>query len=158
MPDHLRINPKRHYRQTEQDEKIRSPESCNLAKRHSGASARRSEARSFSRSRCSFGHALCEITRARTRSEEHTSEFQSPVHIVCRLLLEKKKEHVYIKKSIHMNENAAHWLDQKVRFLAASLCTRSLLVVPVILGVYVLGLVGLPTQRSLRDLLDDEVT
>src|SRR6266487_1101389 len=92
MPDHLRINPKRHYRQTEQDEKIRSPESCNLAKRHSGASARRSEARSFSRSRCSFGHALCEITRARTRSEEHTSEFQSPVHIVCRLLLEKKKK------------------------------------------------------------------
>src|SRR5690348_18482972 len=25
------------------------------------------------------------------RSEEHTSELQSPVHIVCRLLLEKKK-------------------------------------------------------------------
>src|SRR4051794_41490587 len=28
---------------------------------------------------------------ARTRSEEHTSELQSPVHLVCRLLLEKKK-------------------------------------------------------------------
>src|SRR5690348_18122504 len=27
----------------------------------------------------------------RTRSEEHTSELQSPVHLVCRLLLEKKK-------------------------------------------------------------------
>src|SRR5690348_17576599 len=26
------------------------------------------------------------------RSEEHTSELQSPVHLVCRLLLEKKKE------------------------------------------------------------------
>src|SRR5690348_17891275 len=26
-----------------------------------------------------------------TRSEEHTSELQSPVHLVCRLLLEKKK-------------------------------------------------------------------
>src|SRR5690348_18106601 len=25
------------------------------------------------------------------RSEEHTSELQSPVHLVCRLLLEKKK-------------------------------------------------------------------
>src|SRR5258708_30728016 len=25
------------------------------------------------------------------RSEEHTSEFQSPDHLVCRLLLEKKK-------------------------------------------------------------------
>src|SRR5438876_8198350 len=29
--------------------------------------------------------------RASTRSEEHTSELQSPVHLVCRLLLEKKK-------------------------------------------------------------------
>src|SRR5690348_17897584 len=27
------------------------------------------------------------------RSEEHTSELQSPVHLVCRLLLEKKKRH-----------------------------------------------------------------
>src|SRR6266581_393861 len=29
--------------------------------------------------------------RIRWRSEEHTSELQSPVHLVCRLLLEKKK-------------------------------------------------------------------
>src|SRR5690348_17889569 len=28
-----------------------------------------------------------------TRSEEHTSELQSPVHLVCRLLLEKKNPH-----------------------------------------------------------------
>src|SRR5207244_13588341 len=28
----------------------------------------------------------------RRRSEEHTSELQSPDHLVCRLLLEKKKE------------------------------------------------------------------
>src|SRR5574344_2317024 len=28
------------------------------------------------------------------RSEEHTSELQSPDHLVCRLLLEKKKPHV----------------------------------------------------------------
>src|SRR5438552_11890663 len=28
------------------------------------------------------------------RSEEHTSELQSPDHLVCRLLLEKKKEQV----------------------------------------------------------------
>src|SRR5438309_8568425 len=27
------------------------------------------------------------------RSEEHTSELQSQFHLVCRLLLEKKKEH-----------------------------------------------------------------
>src|SRR5438876_3385072 len=29
--------------------------------------------------------------RTAERSEEHTSELQSPVHLVCRLLLEKKK-------------------------------------------------------------------
>src|SRR5258708_19357710 len=29
--------------------------------------------------------------RGRSRSEEHTSELQSPDHLVCRLLLEKKK-------------------------------------------------------------------
>src|SRR5574344_2688486 len=31
-----------------------------------------------------------EETAANTRSEEHTSELQSPDHLVCRLLLEKK--------------------------------------------------------------------
>src|SRR5438876_4690441 len=36
--------------------------------------------------------------RVRARSEEHTSELQSPVHLVCRLLLEKKKKkETYIK-------------------------------------------------------------
>src|SRR2546422_2770730 len=31
-------------------------------------------------------------TRRGTRSEEHTSELQSRLHLVCRLLLEKKKK------------------------------------------------------------------
>src|SRR5690348_17701497 len=30
------------------------------------------------------------VVRESLRSEEHTSELQSPVHLVCRLLLEKK--------------------------------------------------------------------
>src|SRR5690348_17644307 len=30
------------------------------------------------------------------RSEEHTSELQSPVHLVCRLLLEKKKAQILL--------------------------------------------------------------
>src|SRR5687768_18210950 len=30
--------------------------------------------------------------RCRSRSEEHTSELQSRLHLVCRLLLEKKKK------------------------------------------------------------------
>src|ERR1022692_5041882 len=29
------------------------------------------------------------------RSEEHTSELQSPCNLVCRLLLEKKKKHIH---------------------------------------------------------------
>src|SRR5690348_18365075 len=32
------------------------------------------------------------LHRREVRSEEHTSELQSPVHLVCRLLLEKKKK------------------------------------------------------------------
>src|SRR5947208_11773014 len=34
----------------------------------------------------------CCSTRPAARSEEHTSELQSPDHLVCRLLLEKKKK------------------------------------------------------------------
>src|SRR5258708_25735545 len=37
------------------------------------------------------------------RSEEHTSELQSPDHLVCRLLLEKKKK----RKTIHYYDKAA---------------------------------------------------
>src|SRR2546426_4159869 len=33
------------------------------------------------------------------RSEEHTSELQSPCNLVCRLLLEKKKKHIQEIKS-----------------------------------------------------------
>src|SRR5258708_22611664 len=36
------------------------------------------------------------------RSEEHTSELQSPDHLVCRLLLEKKKKTINAK---HPNSN-----------------------------------------------------
>src|SRR5258708_32558137 len=34
--------------------------------------------------------------RDRLRSEEHTSELQSPDHLVCRLLLEKKKNNICV--------------------------------------------------------------
>src|SRR5256885_7042970 len=41
--------------------------------------------------------AIWKIRRGRPReaprSEEHTSELQSPCNLVCRLLLEKKKQH-----------------------------------------------------------------
>src|SRR5437867_4725641 len=35
------------------------------------------------------------IAQAATRSEEHTSELQSPYDLVCRLLLEKKKNNTH---------------------------------------------------------------
>src|SRR3989454_7553167 len=39
------------------------------------------------------GPTICSLARARPeRSEEHTSELQSPCNLVCRLLLEKKKK------------------------------------------------------------------
>src|SRR5258708_32030341 len=41
------------------------------------------------------------------RSEEHTSELQSPDHLVCRLLLEKKK-----KKDRHVDRD---WHLQDIR-------------------------------------------
>src|SRR5258708_29992837 len=40
----------------------------------------------------SFSCGLNEICGVSYRSEEHTSELQSPDHLVCRLLLEKKKK------------------------------------------------------------------
>src|SRR2546422_6362035 len=41
----------------------------------------------------------------RTRSEEHTSELQSRLHLVCRLLLEKKKivSWVMLELTVHIN-------------------------------------------------------
>src|SRR5689334_24741848 len=37
-------------------------------------------------------HPATHALHARARSEEHTSELQSQFHLVCRLLLEKKKK------------------------------------------------------------------
>src|SRR5207244_5576883 len=37
-----------------------------------------------------IGFLVVTTARRETRSEEHTSELQSPDHLVCRLLLEKK--------------------------------------------------------------------
>src|SRR5258708_24567426 len=52
-----------------------------------------SESRAFRCPVCKAGIALSVDARVLSRSEEHTSELQSPDHLVCRLLLEKKKTH-----------------------------------------------------------------
>src|SRR5256885_10086536 len=43
-----------------------------------------------------FSECLHRSTDIGWRSEEHTSELQSPCNLVCRLLLEKKKKHVIL--------------------------------------------------------------
>src|SRR5256885_2967141 len=57
------------------------------------------------------------MTRSTKRSEEHTSELQSPCNLVCRLLLEKKKKHhpttatcliIYLMDFLHLLTNTRH--------------------------------------------------
>src|SRR3989449_6498355 len=40
------------------------------------------------------------LKNGRVRSEEHTSELQSRLHLVCRLLLEKKKKSATLKYTL----------------------------------------------------------
>src|SRR5690348_18093530 len=49
------------------------------------------------------------------RSEEHTSELQSPVHLVCRLLLEKKKKNKKKKKKKKQKNNTTDKKKKKKR-------------------------------------------
>src|SRR5205809_5869130 len=52
--------------------------------------------------------------RERCRSEEHTSELQSRLHLVCRLLLEKKKN-----ETIQSN-HIEHWSTPALTTVSAS--------------------------------------
>src|SRR5687768_18269843 len=45
--------------------------------------------------------AVEQVEFVRPRSEEHTSELQSRLHLVCRLLLEKKKKHNTPNLAVH---------------------------------------------------------
>src|SRR5437879_7030851 len=47
-----------------------------------------------------------------SRSEEHTSELQSPMYLVCRLLLEKKKQ--YNIQSHFQTSEYASWCSESV--------------------------------------------
>src|SRR5258708_31318009 len=51
---------------------------------------------SFRRRTTGFDRRSIRPWRPTSRSEEHTSELQSPDHLVCRLLLEKKKNKMQI--------------------------------------------------------------
>ena len=107
----------------------------------------------------------CDVIQLTSASELRIShewrasnDVPSSLGTVIPLDLKQLSERVDIKKPIRLDDVAASGLDQKVRFLAASLGTRSLLVVPVVLSDDVLGLVGLHTTRTPREWLDDEVS
>jgi transcriptional regulator with GAF, ATPase, and Fis domain len=72
--------------------------------------------------------------------------------------LKQLSEHVDVKQPIKLDDASAQEFDHKIRFLAKSLGTRSLLVVPVVLDDDVLGLIGLHSTRAPRRWFDEEVT
>src|SRR5947199_123093 len=53
------------------------------------------------------------------RSEEHTSELQSLRHLVCRLLLEKKK----IVTVVRLAHPSGHWMPFRLRLCLMSVVT-----------------------------------
>src|SRR5690348_18435785 len=53
-------------------------------------------------------------SRIVARSEEHTSELQSPVHLVCRLLLEKKKKKTTAKREASVTRDATTTITHTV--------------------------------------------
>src|SRR5258708_14435414 len=52
------------------------------------------------------------------RSEEHTSELQSPDHLVCRLLLEKKKNKALYRYRIEQKKVEDDKMEREHRWLA----------------------------------------
>src|SRR5438552_12429819 len=58
------------------------------------------------------------------RSEEHTSELQSPDHLVCRLLLEKKKKNNVVDLPNHYPRASQDLFDMYRGFLAVLVTAR----------------------------------
>src|SRR5256885_3577358 len=60
------------------------------------------------------------VPRPPGRSEEHTSELQSPCNLVCRLLLEKKKKKAQLRPELAGNENNPRRVEDEGRSTPAS--------------------------------------
>jgi two-component system, NtrC family, response regulator AtoC len=71
--------------------------------------------------------------------------------------LRQLSQHIDVRQPIKLDDASAQEFDHKIRFLAKSLGTRSLLVVPVILDDDVLGLIGLHCTKTPRHWFDEEV-
>src|SRR5438552_5690762 len=70
------------------------------ARREPGGGARAAASADLQRGAAGRAEAF-EIVRGGQRSEEHTSELQSPDHLVCRPLLEKKKWWAWARRHDH---------------------------------------------------------
>src|SRR5207248_201051 len=97
----------------------RGHRSFRLSERRRGR-ARRSPTGGYRRTRCA--PRCAGRRRARSRSEEHTSELQSPYDLVCRLLLEKKKlvTHTKCIKSVYQSLKIS-----KIQFILIEYSTYS---------------------------------
>src|SRR5690242_21491829 len=76
--------------------------------RSSWASRLKKSGPKMTSSLCTTSYSRMEFSmlRMQVRSEEHTSELQSHVNLVCRLLLEKKKKKIDITQ--HVENNNMH--------------------------------------------------
>ncbi|HEX8746667.1 MAG TPA: sigma 54-interacting transcriptional regulator [Pyrinomonadaceae bacterium] len=106
----------------------------------------------------------CDVIQLKSESELRIShewraseDVPSSLGTTIPMDLKQLAEHIDLTKPVRLDDTSAPGLDQKVRYLAASLGTRSLLVVPVRLEDDVLGLVGIHTTRAPRKWLDEEV-
>src|SRR2546429_5567529 len=73
---------------------------------------------------CGSCCSICASGRGVRRSEEHTSELQSRLHLVCRLLLEKKKnrKHDEINRHLHVAAQTGLCSESMVHYLCV-LCS-----------------------------------
>jgi transcriptional regulator with GAF, ATPase, and Fis domain len=106
----------------------------------------------------------CDVIQLSADSEMRIShewrasdEIPTSEGVVLPVDIQRLAEAIDLTKPIRLNDTNAPDLNERIKMLAASLGTRSLLVVPVVLGRDVLGLIGLHDTREPREWLDDEV-
>lgn len=106
----------------------------------------------------------CDVIQLSTESEMRIShewrasdEIPTSEGVVLPVDIQRLAEAIDLTKPIRLNDTNAPDMNERIKILAASLGTRSLLVVPVVLGQDVLGLIGLHDTREPREWLDDEV-
>ncbi len=102
---------------------------------------------------------LTDTSEMRISHEWRASEdIPSSEGVVLPVDIRRLAEGIDLTKPIRLNDTSAPNLNDRIKVLAATLGTRSLLVVPVVLKNDVLGLIGLHDTQEPREWLDDEVS